>query len=127
MLLALTVGLLLIYIELNRPGRVIPGALGLLLVLMGCARLWMAHPRPVALLLVATAAVLLAIDLVRGTHVAISVAAALALVLGFRELLTRPIGWMASILCGVGLAGTTAMLTRIARRARANKASGKTH
>ena len=83
MLWVLTAGLLLIYVELNRPGRVIPGALGLLLVLLGCARLWVAHPHPVALLLVATAVVLLAIDLVRGTHMAVSSTAALTLVLGF--------------------------------------------
>jgi len=120
-----TVGLLLIYIELNRPGRVIPGALGLLLALLACARLWAAHPQPVALLLVATAGFLLAIDLVRGSHVAVSAAATLALVVGFRELVTPPVGWMACILCGVGLGGTTAVLTRVARRARANKASGK--
>jgi membrane-bound ClpP family serine protease len=125
-LCVLTTGLLLIYIELNRPGRVIPGALGLLLVLLGCARLWAAHPHPVALLLVAIAVVLLVIDLVRGTHPAISVAATLALVLGFRELVTPPVGWIVSILCGVGLAGITAVLTRVARRARANKASAKT-
>jgi len=121
----LTAGLLLIYIELNRPGRVIPGTLGLLLTLLACARLWAAHPQPVALLLVATAVVLLLIDLARGSHAVVSVAATLALAVGFRELVTPPVGWMVCILYGVGLGGPTAVLTRVARRARANKASGK--
>ena len=122
----LTAGLLLIYMELNRPGRVIPGALGLLLALLACAKIWSAHPRPVAVLLVGTGVALLAIDLVRGTHIAVAVAATLALLLGFQELVTPPVGWMVSILCGAGLGGTTAALTSVARRARANKASGKT-
>jgi membrane-bound ClpP family serine protease len=118
-----TVGILLIYMELNRPGRVIPGALGLLFVLLACARIGAANPRPVALVLVLTAAALLAAELVRATHMAVAVAATLALVLGFQELMVPPVGWMACILCGLGLGTATAVLTRVARRARANKAS----
>lgn len=117
-----TVGLLLIYVEMNRPGRVIPGAVGLLLALLACARVLAAHPRPAALVLVATAAALLMVDLVRTTHGFVAVAATLALVLGFRELVSPPVGWMVCILCGVGLGGMTAALTRAARRARSNKA-----
>ena len=121
-----TAGMLLIYIELNRPGRVIPGAAGLLMTLLACARLWAAHPRPVALLLVVTAAALLAVELVRRPDAAVAAtiagAAALALVLGFRQLMQPPVGWMMCILCGVGLGGLTAALARVARRARVNKA-----
>jgi membrane-bound serine protease (ClpP class) len=120
-LYSFTLGLLLIYIELNRPGRVIPGALGLLVALLACARIWMAHPRPVALLLVATATALLAVEVLRTTHAAVAVAATLALVLGFRQLVSPPVGWIVCILCGVGLGGATAVLARVARRARANK------
>jgi membrane-bound ClpP family serine protease len=115
------VGLLLISVELNRPGRVIPGAVGLLLALLACARLGAAHPRPAALVLLATAAALLVVELVRATHWAVALAA--ALVLGFRELTAPALGWMICILCGVGLGGTTALLTRVARRAKANKLS----
>jgi len=116
-------GLLLIYFELNRPGRVIPGAVGLLLTLLSCARLGAAHPKPVALLLLGIACALLAMELVRGTYraAAIPLAATLALVLGFRQLVTPPVGWMVCVLCGVGLGGVTTVLTRVARRARANK------
>jgi hypothetical protein len=82
-----------------------------------------ANPRPAALVLVGTAAALLAVDLVRTTRVFVAVAATLALVLGFRELVSPPVGWMLCILCGVGLGGVTAALTRVARLARKNKAS----
>ena len=118
-----TLGLLLIYFELNRPGKVIPGAVGLLLTLLSSARLGAAHPKPVALLLLGIACALLAMELVRGTYraAAIPLAATLALVLGFRQLVTPPVGWMVCVLCGVGLGGVTTVLTRVARRARANK------
>jgi membrane-bound serine protease (ClpP class) len=118
-----TLGLLLIYVEMNRPGRVIPGVMGLLFALLACARVLAANPRPAALVLVGTAAALLAVDLVRTTRVFVAVAATLALVLGFRELVSPPVGWMLCILCGVGLGGVTAALTRVARLARKNKAS----
>jgi membrane-bound serine protease (ClpP class) len=118
-----TLGLLLIYFELNRPGRVIPGAAGLLLMLLACARLGAAHPGPVALLLVVTAGALLAMELVGGMYGVVAIAAMLALILGFRLLVTPPVGWMVCILCGVGLGGVTTALARVARRARANKAN----
>ena len=114
-------GLLLVYVELNRPGRVIPGAVGLLLVLLACARLGAAQPRFVGIVLVVTSAALLAVGLVRDTYAVVAVAAALALVLGFRQLVMPPVGWMMCILCGVGLGGVTAALAWVARRARANK------
>jgi membrane-bound serine protease (ClpP class) len=117
-----TVGLLLIYVEMNRPGRVFPGSVGLLLTLLACARVLPAHPRPAAVVLIATAAALLAVDLVRFTRGFVAVAATLALVLGFREMVSPPAGWIVCILCGVGLGGTTVALTKVALRARNNKA-----
>lgn len=116
-----TVGLLLIYVELNRPGSVIPGAVGLLLTLLACARLSMVHPRPVGELLVISAGVLLGTDLIRRSHWAVAVTATLVLVLGFHMFVEPPVGWLVCILCGVGLGATTAGLTWIARRARTNK------
>jgi len=116
-----TVGVLLIYFELNRPGRVIPGAVGLLLTLLACARLAAAHPGFVGVVLVVTAGALLAMELVWGANRVVAVAATLAMVLGFRQLVVPPMGWMVCILYGVGLGGVTAVLTRVALRARANK------
>ncbi len=119
----LAAGILLIYAELNRPGRVFPGAIGLLLVLLACARVYEAHPRPVSLVLLATAVALLAVELLRASHVWVAAAATVALVLGFRELLTPPVAWAVCILSGVALGIVTSVLARVARRAKANKAS----
>ena len=44
--LILTVSLALIAFELNRPGSILPGALGLLLSLLATASLAQHHPRP---------------------------------------------------------------------------------
>jgi len=120
-LVVFTVGLLLIYVEMNRPGKVIPGSVGLLLTLLACGRLSIAQPRPVGELLVITAGVLLGIDLIRQTHGAVVLAATVGLVLGFHGLVEPPVAWMACILCGTALGATTAVLTWVARRARTNK------
>jgi membrane-bound serine protease (ClpP class) len=121
----LTLGLLLIYVELNRPGWIIPGALGLLASLFAIASLLRLGLNPAAIALVCTAVVLLALDLLRRTPVVVAVAATLALVLGFDHLVTGPGGvrvhTLTAVLCGVILGVGTSILTRIARRARANK------
>ena len=106
--LLLTLGLLLVWLELNRPGWILPGALGLLFVLL------------------ATAAALLLLDLLRPTPSAVALAAILALVLGLLRLVVAPapprVHLATAIACGLLLGGSTSVLTRIARRARANKA-----
>ena len=96
----LTVGILLVYVELNRPGVVVPGAVGL----------------------VGTAVALLGLGLRRRLPVVVNVAATLGLVLGFATLV-RDAGIRPGIAagCGILLGGSTSILTRIARRARANK------
>ena len=121
-LLVLTVGFLLIYVELNRPGRVVPGAVGLTGVLFGVASLARAGVNPGAVVLVGTAVVLLGLGLRRGTPVVVDVAATLGLVLGFLHLV-RDAGIRPGVAagCGIFLGGSTSILTRIARRARANK------
>jgi membrane-bound serine protease (ClpP class) len=125
-LLVLTVGLLLIYVELNRPGWVVSGAVGLLAVLFAVASLAGAGAgvNPAAVVLVGTAVALLGVDLRRRTPVVVSIAATLALVLGFAKLVRGPgMGIKAgtAVGCGLMLGGCTSILTRIARRARTNK------
>ena len=124
-LVVFTVGLLLTYVELNRPGRVIPGALGLLLTLLAGARLSQTHPRAGAVVLLSIGAALLGVDLMEATGRAVPLAATVMLVFGFRLLVWPAMGWMVCILCGVALGGVTAALTRLARRARENKAIPK--
>jgi len=121
-LLVLTLGVLLIYVELNRPGWVVPGVVGLTAVLFGVASLARVGVNPGAVAVVGTAVVLLGVGLRRRTPVVVDVAATLALVLGF-VYLVRDAGVGPGIAggCGIFLGGVTSILTRIARRARSNK------
>jgi membrane-bound serine protease (ClpP class) len=121
-LLLLTLGIALIYIELNRPGSILPGALGLLATLLSIAALAHDHPALPAVILCLTALALLAVDLFRSTHILVAVAATLALVLGLSNLVPARIHLWISVPCGILLGTGTSLLTRIARRARANKA-----
>ncbi len=125
-LVCFTLGLLLIYFELNRPGTILPGALGLLLCLLSCASL-LAHPISLSgLVLTLSAAALLLLDLFRPVPLAVAAAATLALSCGFYRLLAapeqKPTHLLPAALCGLILGSATSFLTRIARRARANKA-----
>ena len=125
-ILLLTLGLLLIYVELNRPGWIFPGACGLLLALLSVGSLLRLDLSVAAVALLATATALLLLDLLRPTPVLVAVAATLALVLGLDHLVLGPaplrIHAADAVVCGLLLGGGTSVLTRIARRARANKA-----
>lgn len=124
-LLVMTVGLLLIYVELNRPGWVLSGALGLTATLFAVASLGRFELNAGAVALTGTAVALLAVDLLRRTQVMVAVAATLALVLGMQYLVRGPGGLrvhpVTAVGCGVVLGAGTSVLTRIARRARTNK------
>lgn len=122
-LLVLTLGLLLIYVELNRPGWVVSGAVGLLATLFAVASLGRMELNMGAIALVATAVALLVLGLRRRMQGIVAVAATLALVLGFEYLVRGPAGMhtLTAVACGVVLGAGTSILTRIARRARTNK------
>ena len=121
----LTAGLLLIYVELNRPGWIVTGALGLLGTLFAVASLLRSDLNTGAVALVGTGVALLALDLVRRTSWIVAIAAMLALVLGLAHLVVGSgagrVGVWTAIPCGAILGAGTSILTRIARRARANK------
>jgi membrane-bound serine protease (ClpP class) len=124
--LLLTLGLLLVYVELNRPGWILPGTFGLLLTLFAVASLLRLHLSPAAVALLASAAALLLLDLRRRTPRLVAAAATLALVLGFAHLVAGPAPQRVHAATAIGggllLGAGTSVLTRIARRARANKA-----
>ena len=101
-LLVLTLGVLLIYVEMNRPGWVVPGAVGLTATLFAVASLVRAGVNPGAVALVGTAVVLLGVGLRRRTPVVVDVAATLALVLGF-VYLVRDAGVRPGIAVGCGI------------------------
>ena len=125
-ILLLTLGVLLIYVELNRPGWIVPGACGLLLALLSVGSLLRLDLSLAAVALLATAAALLVLDLLRATPVLVAVAATLALILSLDHLVLGParlqVHAVTAVACGLLLGGGTSVLTRIARRARANKA-----
>jgi membrane-bound serine protease (ClpP class) len=117
-LLYMTLGTVLIYVELNRPGLILPGTLGLLAVLLAAA-VFIHHPPPtLALILLAAAILTFARALRRDTSNLFLLAATLCLTDGFLQL---PTHLYAALPCGLLLGLTTACLVRIARRARINK------
>ena len=121
----LTVSLLLIYVELNRPGLIAAGAVGLLGVLFAIASLGRLELNVAATVMVGTGVVLLAVGMVRNTEWVVAVAATVALVLGLDHLVVGPgmtrVHTLTAVVCGVVVGAGSSILTRIARRARTNK------
>ena len=123
-LLLLTAGVLLIYVELNRPGWIAAGTLGLLALLFALASLLRLELNWEAITLVGTAVALLLLGLRRRTPAIVAAAATLALILGFEYLMLQGNAHVqagTAIGCGVLIGAVTSILTRIARRARTNK------
>jgi membrane-bound serine protease (ClpP class) len=124
-LLLLTASMMLIYLEFNRPGSIAFGALGLLGMLLSVAVFYRFELNSVAIMLCFSGILLLALDLVRPTHVLVGIAATLALILGSLQLVSGPDGKhihaVLAVICGLILGTGTSVLTRIARRARTNK------
>jgi membrane-bound ClpP family serine protease len=114
----LTAGVGLIYYELNRPGTIVAGAVGLLGVLFSVAVLVGRGVSPLGMALILAGVLLLAVDLVRPMPVVTAICATAALVFGLWKL---PVQGSVAAVCGVLLGFGTASLTRIARRARTNK------
>lgn len=123
-LLLCTGGLLLIYAELNRPGSIIPGALGLLGVLLAIGSLAAFHLNPWAVALVCAAAAVWMLGLMRPMPPLAPTAATLALFLGFDRLTMHgslQVQTGVAALCALVIGVATTLLTRVARRARTNK------
>jgi membrane-bound ClpP family serine protease len=125
-ILILTLGLMLIALELNRPGSILPGAIGLLLTLLAAASLATRHPQTKATLWIVASFVLLMLA-ARGKRESLLLVAAITtgLIFSIFELLPavpgqRVSAW-AAVLSGLILGAGTIVLTGIARRARQNK------
>ncbi|HLI77681.1 MAG TPA: hypothetical protein VKV02_12090 [Acidobacteriaceae bacterium] len=121
-----TAGLCLIALELNRPGLILPGSIGLLLVLFGMDAL-RHHPcRPWAACLVSISALLLALNWWKRLPLAVLIASPVAAILGVRFLLEpgqqAAVHTPVAIVCGAGFGLLGAALSRIAFRARRLKA-----
>jgi membrane-bound serine protease (ClpP class) len=121
----LTVGIFLIYLELNRPGSILPGAFGITAVLLAAAALARTSLNPSSILLIFIGMTVFARGIRRNTPSYLYAIATVCLLLGFLRLVITPsaihIHWYAAAPCALLLGISTAFLTRIARRARRNK------
>jgi membrane-bound serine protease (ClpP class) len=126
-LLFLVFGALLIYLEFNTPGTIVPGALGTLMVLLAIFALDLLPIRYTAVLLLIAALVLLMLEAKFGGHGALAIAGIVCLTFGTLTLVAAPIPemgvspWVA-IAVSAAFGVITAFLVRIAVRARRRKA-----
>lgn len=125
-LLLLLGGALLVYLEFNTPGTVVPGALGTVMILLAIFALNLLPIRFTAVLLLAAAVALLLLEAKFGGHGVLAAAGILALTLGMLTLVAAPIPelavspWVAlGVSAAFGL--ITILLVRIAVRAKRRK------
>ncbi len=121
-LLLLTAGMLLIYAELNRPGLILPGALGLTASLLAAARFLQIGLSPGAAAAFLLALSLLALSTRTRSRLPLAALATASLLFAFLRpsAQARPHTAVA-IACAVLLGPGTSLLTTIAARARQNK------
>ena len=125
-LLLLVGGALLIYLEFNTPGTIVPGTLGTLMVLLGIFGLDLLPIRYTAVMLLIAALVLLVLEAKFGGHGALAIAGIVCLTLGTLTLVAAPVPELAVnpwVAIGVssGFGGITVFLVRLAVRARRSK------
>lgn len=124
--LLLILGGLLIYMEFNAPGTIVPGALGTLLVLLALFALNLLPLEHAGIALMVAAAVLFVLDIKFATHGILGLAGTACLIFGLLTLVDGPIPEMrvalgTAIGAGAGFGIITIFLTTIALRARRNK------
>jgi membrane-bound serine protease (ClpP class) len=124
--LILLAGALLIYMEFNSPGTIIPGALGTLFVLLALFSLNLLPVRYTSLALILGAIVLMVLEAKFPSHGILAAAGTIALVLGTLTLVAGPIPEMrvqfaTAIATGLAFGLITTFLVRIALIARHNK------
>jgi membrane-bound serine protease (ClpP class) len=124
--LILVLGGLLIYLEFNSPGTIIPGALGTLLLLTALFSLNLLPVRYTALMLLLAAFVLLLLEAKFPSHGILAGSGIIALIVGTLTLVDGPIPELrvrlaTAIACGIAFGLITVLLVRIAIRARRNK------
>ena len=124
-LLIVTLAVALIALELNRPGSILPGAAGLLLLLLAAASLWQRQPSELAVAGAIVSIALLLLQARRPLHLPVIAALTVLLIACFVRLVPRAsterINLVTAVVCGIILGAGTTVLTRIARRARQNK------
>ena len=125
-LLFLVGGALLIYLEFNSPGTIVPGALGTLMVLLAIFALDLLPIRFTSVLLLIAALVLILLEAKFGGHGVLAIAGIVCLTFGLLTLVAAPVPELAvSPLVAVAVAAAfgliTVWLVRLAMRARKTK------
>ena len=125
-LLMLVGGALLIYLEFNTPGTIVPGALGTLMVLLAVFGLDLLPIRYTAVLLLLAALALLALEAKVGGHGALAIAGIVCLTFGMLTLVAAPVREMGvspliALAVSAAFGGITVFLLRLAVRARRMK------
>lgn len=122
----LILGGLLIYLEFNAPGTIVPGALGTLLVVISLFALDLLPLEYTAVGFLIAALVLFVLDIKFATHGILGLVAIGCLIFGLLTLVNGPIPEMrvhlgTAVGAGIGFGLITIFLTTIAVRARRNK------
>jgi membrane-bound serine protease (ClpP class) len=125
--LTLFAGILLVYLECNRPGSILPGCAGTLLVLLSANSLLRLPLRPAALEMLAAGLALLLAEIAYSMRNLLATSGILAIVAGLR-LLVQPFAFASvhiatALFAGMGFGVATLWLGKIALRARRNKRS----
>ena len=118
-MLMLVGGALLIYLEFNAPGTIVPGALGTLMVLLAIFGLNLLPIRYTALMLLAAALALMLLEAKFGGHGVLGVAGVICLAFGTLTLVAAPVpemGISPLVALGVsaGFGAITVLLMRLA-------------
>jgi membrane-bound serine protease (ClpP class) len=126
-LLFLVGGALLVYLEFNAPGTIVPGALGTLMLLLGIFGLNLLPIRFTAVLLLVAAMVLLLLEAKFGAHGALAIAGIVCLTFGMLTLVAAPVPEMGvsplvAISVSAAFGAITVFLVRLVVRARQRKA-----
>ncbi|WP_348268561.1 nodulation protein NfeD [Edaphobacter paludis] len=124
--LLLVLGGLLIYLEFNVPGTIIPGSLGTLLILLSLFGLNLLPIRHTAILLLIAAVVLMVLETKFASHGMLALAGTISLVFGLATLVNSSVPEMqvhtgTAIGAGIGFGAISFGLAWIALRARRGK------
>jgi membrane-bound serine protease (ClpP class) len=124
--LLLALGLLLIYLEINTPGIVVPGATGVLLMLITAFALGSLPVSKGAIALCVLALILMVAEARFRTRGFFAAAGILALIVGLGTLVSGPIAelqvaWKTAIGAGIGFGGVTVTLMILGMEAKRTK------
>lgn len=124
--LLMVLGGLLIYLEFNVPGTIVPGALGTLLLLLGAFGLNLLPVRHTAVALLIAAVVMIVLEAKFSSHGVLATVGIGCLIFGLATLVDAPIAELrvhlsTAIAAGLGFGGISFFLAWIALRARRNK------